>query len=68
MYQQNNMQLEKLKTNKTFIDSRIKEILEFISKQEASNQSVSPVTKSILELNKEMFCEIEKQLNNLDKL
>lgn len=52
MYQKNTMKLKKLKSNMNFLDGRIQEISDYISKQEESNQTVSPVTLSILELNK----------------
>jgi hypothetical protein len=62
MYQKNEKVISNLKSNIEFIDSRIIEINEFIENMQTQNQPISPVTNSILELNKSMKERLENTI------
>jgi predicted RNase H-like nuclease (RuvC/YqgF family) len=67
MYRNNDSTISNLKENLNFLNHRIDEIQDFINKMESQNQTVSPVTSSILELNREMRLNLQNEINKLDK-
>tara|TARA_B100001971_G_scaffold84647_1_gene78248 strand:+ start:356695 stop:356901 length:207 start_codon:yes stop_codon:yes gene_type:complete len=58
--------LKKLNENREFLLKRIDEIEGHIGRLEESNQTVAPITQSILELNKDMVQVVDQELSRID--
>lgn len=67
MYVNSNEVITKqLKKNMEFLNERISEIKNQINKLEENNQSIAPITQSVLELNESMRIQVEGELKKYD--
>lgn len=57
---------KQLKKNMEFLNERISEIKNQINKLEENNQSIAPITQSVLELNESMRIQVEGELKKYD--
>ena len=62
----NEAYLKELKENESFLNARIDEIEQYIERLKNDNQTIAPITQSVLELNKNMKSELINEIKRLD--